>query len=163
MQLNETVIATINTPLGFLLIETSASHIYRITFSNSVAERKVPPLALMEETKAQLQAYFQGSLRQFDLPLSLQGTAFQKQVWNELQSIPYASTSTYLQLAKRLGNTKSIRAAAAANGKNPIVILIPCHRVIGANGALTGYAGGLQRKRWLLDLEAKTAGIPSLL
>jgi methylated-DNA-[protein]-cysteine S-methyltransferase len=66
-------------------------------------------------------------------------------------------------LAKRLGNTKSIRAAAAANGKNPIVILIPCHRVIGANGALTGYAGGLQRKRWLLDLEAKTAGIPSLL
>ena len=163
MQLNETFIATINIPLGFLLIETSASHIYRISFSHSVLETKVPPLALLEETKAQLQAYFQGSLRQFDLPLSLQGTAFQKQVWNELQSIPYASTSTYLQLAKRLGNTKSIRAAAAANGKNPIVILIPCHRVIGANGALTGYAGGLQRKRWLLDLEAKTAGIPSLL
>ncbi len=108
---------------------------------------------LFEETKTQLTAYFEGRLRDFDLPLFTPGTPFQQSVWQQLLTIPYGTTRTYKQQAEALENPKAVRAVARANGMNRIAIVIPCHRVIGADGSLTGYAGGLPRKRWLLDNE----------
>jgi O-6-methylguanine DNA methyltransferase len=103
--------------------------------------------------KTQMEAYFRDSLRTFNVPHKAAGTEFQKRVWAELECIPFGKTISYLELAKRLGDPKCIRAAGRANGANPISILIPCHRVIGSNGSLTGYAGGLPRKQALLELE----------
>jgi methylated-DNA-[protein]-cysteine S-methyltransferase len=101
----------------------------------------------------QLQQYFEGSRTDFSLKLQPEGTPFQQEVWKELQNIPFGKTSTYLKQSLKLGNKKAIRAVASANGKNPIWIIIPCHRVIGTDGSLTGYAGGLWRKKWLLEHE----------
>jgi methylated-DNA-[protein]-cysteine S-methyltransferase len=101
----------------------------------------------------QLQEYFAGKRRKFDLPLRMQGTAFQQRVWRELTEIPYGETWSYGQLAKRIGNPSASRAVGLANGRNPIAVIVPCHRVIGADGSLTGFGGGLPRKRWLLTHE----------
>lgn len=106
-----------------------------------------------DEVAAQLDEYFAGERTAFTVPLAPRGTPFQQRVWAALQTIPYGQTWTYLQLAEHLGNVAAIRAVAAANGRNPIGIIVPCHRVVGSNGSLTGYAGGLERKRFLLDLE----------
>jgi methylated-DNA-[protein]-cysteine S-methyltransferase len=103
--------------------------------------------------KRQLEAYFSGNLRDFNIPLHIEGTDFQRRVWKELQKIPYGQAISYLELARRLGDEKCIRAAARANGANPISILIPCHRVIGSDGSLVGYGGGLDMKEFLLRLE----------
>lgn len=105
----------------------------------------------------QLNAYFQDELTEFDLPLRLAGTPFQRSVWHQLQQIPYGETRTYGELAKALGKPNASRAVGLANGKNPVSIIVPCHRVIGANGDMTGYGGGLDRKRRLLDFEQGTA------
>lgn len=116
-----------------------------------------PPLApspLIAECIAQLEAYFAGQLKQFNLPLAPQGTPFQQRVWQLLQLVPYGRTDSYGNLAKQLGDVKTTRAVGTANGSNPIAIIIPCHRIIGANGSLTGYAGGLDRKQFLLALES---------
>jgi methylated-DNA-[protein]-cysteine S-methyltransferase len=102
----------------------------------------------------QLDQYFSGKRTAFDLPLDIRGTDFQKKVWIELLKIPYAKTISYKDLSLKVGNLKAIRAVGAANGANPISIIIPCHRVIGSDGSLTGYAGGLWRKQWLLELES---------
>lgn len=110
---------------------------------------------VLENCKLQLESYFSGELMNFDLPLAPEGTEFQQKVWAELLKIPYGETITYLDLAVRLGDPKCIRAAGTANGKNPIAIVIPCHRVIGAGNKLTGYAGGIWRKKMLLELEMK--------
>jgi methylated-DNA-[protein]-cysteine S-methyltransferase len=104
--------------------------------------------------REQLAAYFAGELEQFDLPLSLAGTPFQAQVWAALRRVPYGSTCTYAELAAAIGRPAAVRAVGAANGRNPACIVVPCHRVVGADGSLTGYAGGVDRKRYLLDLEA---------
>jgi methylated-DNA-[protein]-cysteine S-methyltransferase len=101
----------------------------------------------------QLQEYFAGKRRKFELPLRMQGTAFQQRVWRELIEIPYGETWSYGQLAKRIGNPSASRAVGLANGRNPIAVIVPCHRVIGADGSLTGFGGGLPRKRWLLTHE----------
>ena len=106
---------------------------------------------------AQLGEYFAGERTEFTVPLAPTGTEFQRRVWSALRTIPYGETRTYLQLAEQLGNPAAIRAVAAANGRNPIGIVVPCHRVIGSDGALTGYAGGLERKRFLLALESPAA------
>jgi methylated-DNA-[protein]-cysteine S-methyltransferase len=103
---------------------------------------------------AQLDAYFAGDLRDFDLPLAPAGTAFQQRVWSALRTIGYGRTTTYAGLARAVGNDRAVRAVGLANGRNPISIIIPCHRVVGSNGSLTGYGGGLARKRFLLDHEA---------
>jgi methylated-DNA-[protein]-cysteine S-methyltransferase len=103
--------------------------------------------------KRQLESYFSGNLRDFNIPMLAEGTEFQRRVWKELQKIPYGQAISYLELARRLGDEKCIRAAARANGANPIAILIPCHRVIGSDGSLVGYAGGLDMKEFLLRLE----------
>jgi methylated-DNA-[protein]-cysteine S-methyltransferase len=112
--------------------------------------------ALFEEARAELAEYFAGRRTTFDIAIdrdALGGTAFQRRVWLELEKIPYGVTISYGELAKRLGNPDAVRAVGLANGRNPISIIVPCHRVIGSNGTLTGYGGGLERKRWLLELE----------
>ncbi len=110
---------------------------------------------MLLQSVEQLIQYFQGQRRTFDFPVYQQGTSFQEKVWNELIGIKYGKTISYLELARRLGDTKVIRAAASANGKNNIAIVVPCHRVIGSKNDLVGYAGGLWRKKWLLQHEAK--------
>ncbi len=113
---------------------------------------------LFIELKTQLDEYFAGERKEFDLPLVLSGTDFQQAVWKALLQIPYGKTRTYMEQAKLLGDVNAIRAVARANGENCLGIIIPCHRVIGSDGSLTGYAGGLRAKKWLLEHEAKYAG-----
>lgn len=107
----------------------------------------------------QLARYFAGQLTEFDLPLAPAGTRFQRAVWDALRQIPYGETCSYGQLASKIGNPAAVRAVGLANGRNPIALVVPCHRVIGADGSLTGYGGGLDRKRFLLDLEARGASL----
>jgi methylated-DNA-[protein]-cysteine S-methyltransferase len=108
-----------------------------------------------KEVSAQLAAYFAGELTEFDVPLDMTGTDFQRRVWQGLRQIPFGETWSYAQLAGKVGNAKACRAVGLANGRNPIGIIVPCHRVIGADGSLTGYGGGLDRKSWLLDHERR--------
>lgn len=154
-----------NSPIGAILLEAEDDELTVVSFRDDVSFDKTGTTTspALQTTIQQLNEYFAGTRKKFDLPLHPQGTAFQQKVWDQLMNIPYAETVTYLHMAKRLGNVKSIRAAASANGKNPIGIIIPCHRVVGADGKLTGYAGGLHRKQWLLEHEAKMAGKSSSL
>ena len=141
-------------PLGFLILKSDGQSVTAISFSeNDIQEQN--PCTVLESCKAQLDDYFAGKSSAFDLPLSPEGTEFQQKVWTELLKIPYGETITYMDMAVRLGDPKCIRAAGTANGKNPIAIIIPCHRVIGAGNKLTGYAGGIWRKKLLLELEMK--------
>ncbi|MCM4155068.1 methylated-DNA--[protein]-cysteine S-methyltransferase [Gramella sp. AN32] len=146
-------IAKINTPLGIAEITGDEAGIasVKVLDENTSITSEIPQE--LEKAISQLNAYFSGNLQNFDLKLNPQGTEFQQKVWKELSNIPFGTTTSYLQLSKKLGDEKAIRAVAAANGKNPLWIIVPCHRVIGTNGSLTGYAGGLQRKKWLLDFE----------
>lgn len=144
----------IKSPLGYAKILGDENGISSISVLNSEeTETEIIPLSL-QDCVHQLQDYFNGTRKNFDLNLNPTGTIFQKQVWSELQNIPFGKTITYLELSKRLGDVKAIRAAANANGKNPIWIVVPCHRVIGSDGSLTGYTGGLHRKQWLLEHES---------
>lgn len=145
--------AHIQTPLGVAKIEGDENGLGVITVLNDVEELTAIIPEQLEDAVYQLKEYFEGQRETFDLVLNPQGTDFQKRVWNELLKIPYGKTVSYLSLSKILGDVKAIRAVAAANGKNPLWIVIPCHRVIGSDGSLTGYAGGLHRKKWLIDHE----------
>lgn len=144
----------LDSPIGGLRIHASAGLITAIDFGAGGPRgvRRADPL--LDRAQEQLTQYFAGERTEFDLPLASDGTEFQKKVWAELQRIPYGETASYGDIARRLGYEPGIsRAVGAANGANPIPIVVPCHRVIGANGSLTGYAGGLDRKKTLLDLE----------
>ncbi len=145
--------AKIRTPLGTAKIEGDENGIRSIRISDEQEDEffEIPEILLA--AIGQLEEYFNGKRKNFDLKLNPEGTEFQKKVWKELQNIPFGSTTSYLELSRKLGDAKAIRAVAAANGKNPLWIVIPCHRVIGSDGSLTGYAGGLPRKKWLLDFE----------
>jgi methylated-DNA-[protein]-cysteine S-methyltransferase len=146
--------AYLNSPVGLLEIKGDASGLSSVTFiENSEKEESKTP-SVLQDAVAQLTQYFEGTRTHFSLKLAPEGTNFQKRVWQELQEIPFGKTTSYQQMANQLGDPKVIRAAASANGKNPIAIVIPCHRVIGTDGALTGYAGGLHRKKWLLEHES---------
>jgi len=139
-------------PLGLLEIVANKSAIKSIHFveqAGSVNQNKLTTDAIR-----QLTDYFKGELKEFDLPLGAEGTDFQQKVWSALRSIPHGQTCSYGDIAKRIGNPKGMRAVGLANGKNPLTIVVPCHRVIGANGKLTGYASGTERKAWLLNHEA---------
>ena len=114
-----------------------------------------PPAPPLPQLAAQLREYFAGKRKTFDFPLAPRGTEFQLAVWNALLEIPYGDTVTYAELARRIGKPSAVRAVGAANGANPIPVIIPCHRVIGSNGTLTGYGGGIERKQWLLALEGR--------
>lgn len=147
--------AYINTPLGIAKITGDADGLASITVLNTTEETITDIIPeLLEDAVYQLNEYFKEERTNFNLTLNPEGTDFQKRVWASLQEIPYGKTVSYLQLSKTLGDPKAIRAVAAANGKNPLWIVIPCHRVIGSDGSLTGYAGGLHRKKWLLELES---------
>ena len=144
----------LNTPLGFAKLEGDENGISSLTvLNNEIAISDIIPETL-EDAVRQLEEYFNGERSQFSLKLNPQGTDFQKRVWDALLAIPYGKTTSYLQLSKDLGDVKAIRAVANANGKNPLWIIVPCHRVIGSDGSLTGYAGGLSRKQWLLEHES---------
>lgn len=141
-------------PLGFLILMSDGMAVTQISFSESELQEQNDCVVLLK-CKQQLNDYFSGKLIDFNLPLNPEGTEFQKKVWAELLKIPYGETITYLELAIRLGDSKAVRAVGTSNGRNPIAILIPCHRVIGAGNKLTGYAGGIWRKKILLELEMK--------
>lgn len=144
----------VQTPLGITAIKGDEDGIVAISVlkEDTVKPSQHIPDALTDAVH-QLEAYFAGTLQTFQIKLNLKGTDFQKSVWQELLNIPYGKTISYLELSRRLGDVKAIRAVAAANGQNPLWIVVPCHRVVGSDGSLTGYAGGLWRKKWLLDHE----------
>jgi len=144
----------IKTPLGNTLIEGDHLGVSSISTKDiSEAVSTNIPSVLAEAVK-QLQEYFEGNRKEFTFPLHIKGTEFQQKVWKSLLEIPFGKTTSYLEQSKKLGNTKAIRAVASANGKNPLSIVVPCHRVIGSNGSLTGFASGLWRKEWLLTHES---------
>ncbi|MBL0048296.1 MAG: methylated-DNA--[protein]-cysteine S-methyltransferase [Bacteroidetes bacterium] len=145
----------IATPLGFLILKGNNEFISVITFSDEKvnSSKGLPPIA--KEAALQLKEYFSAKRKEFTFPIQQVGTDFQQTVWMHLQKIPFGQTRSYLKIAAQLGDPKSIRAVGNANGKNNLAIVIPCHRVIGESGKLVGYAGGLWRKKWLLDHENK--------
>lgn len=145
--------AYIKTPLGIAKLEGDEDGLSVISVLDDAEVTTVIP-EVLEDAVYQLQEYFRGERTTFSIDLNPEGTDFQKKVWNGLLEIPYGKTCSYLELSKDLGDPKAIRAVAAANGKNPLWIIVPCHRVIGSNGSLTGYAGGLHRKKWLLEHES---------
>lgn len=144
--------AYIKTPLGIATIIGDENGISVISVSDEGEISSQIP-AVLQEAVSQLNDYFEGKRTNFDLVLNPKGTDFQRKVWKGLLEIPFGKTMSYLELSKNLGDVKAIRAVASANGKNPLWIVVPCHRVIGTDGSLTGYAGGLWRKKWLLEHE----------
>jgi methylated-DNA-[protein]-cysteine S-methyltransferase len=147
-------------PIGELLLTTQAGELTGLFIIGQKHAPRIEASWVYDElafqnATYQLDEYFGGSRTEFDLPLKLVGSDFQQRVWNQLAQIPYGTTTNYGELAKRIDNPRGSRAVGLANGRNPISIIVPCHRVVGANGDLTGYGGGLAAKRWLLDFEAK--------
>jgi methylated-DNA-[protein]-cysteine S-methyltransferase len=151
--------ARMSSPIGILTLTSNGSALTQLILARevdseieSVPAEVDPVLAAAHE---QLNAYFDMRLSDFDLPLEPRGTEFQRRVWDSLTTIPFGETISYAELARRIDNPKAVRAVGAANGRNPLMIIVPCHRVIGADGSLTGFGGGIDRKRWLLDHEAR--------
>jgi methylated-DNA-[protein]-cysteine S-methyltransferase len=148
-------------PVGLLRVAGTDHYISEVHFMKEAEGQPdastpaLPPIAI--QAVEQLIQYFHGDRRIFELPIHQAGTPFQQRVWSELMNIPFGKTISYLELSRRLGDTKAIRAAGSANGKNNVVIIVPCHRVIGAKGELVGFGGGLPRKKWLLNHENKIA------
>lgn len=159
-------------PLGVLEIRSNGNAISDVLFLNSWKGKKIneeeiifasPASAAIKKCIKQLDEYFAGKRFEFKIAIAQEGTVFQQKVWAELCNIPYGKTISYLELSKRIGNVKAIRAAGTANGNNSVSIIVPCHRVIGSNGTLVGYGGDLWRKKWLLEHEAKYAhGVQTL-
>jgi methylated-DNA-[protein]-cysteine S-methyltransferase len=155
-----------HSPVGLLKISGTAHFISEITFHDTTQKpagnrKDIPPLLI--QCIEQLIQYFNGERRAFEFPINQDGTAFQQETWNLLMTIPFGKTISYMQLAIKTGDPKATRAVANANGRNNVAIVVPCHRVIGSNRELTGYAGGLWRKKWLLEHEAKVAyGVQTL-
>jgi methylated-DNA-[protein]-cysteine S-methyltransferase len=147
-------VAYINTPLGVTKITGSSEGLFSIIVLDSEEPLTDVIPESLEDAVYQLNEYFEGIRTEFQLDLNPEGTEFQKKVWLELQNIPYGRTASYMELSKLIGDPKAIRAVGAANGRNPLWIVVPCHRVIGSDGSLTGYAGGLHRKKWLLEHES---------
>jgi methylated-DNA-[protein]-cysteine S-methyltransferase len=141
-------------PVGNLKISADSSGISEVAFTEHPIVTMGDILDELQEAVTQLDEYFNKKRKKFDLKLNPEGTVFQKKVWNKLLTVEFGKTQSYRQMANSLGDPKAIRAAASANGKNPIAIIIPCHRIIGSDGSLTGYAGGLHRKKWLLQHES---------
>jgi methylated-DNA-[protein]-cysteine S-methyltransferase len=146
----------LDTPLGRLLVAGDDAGLHLISFDTQQSRPEpdwVEDADALAEAARQLDAYFAGRLEEFDLELAPEGTPFQREVWQELERIPYGTTISYGELAERIGKPSAVRAVGTANGANPLPIVIPCHRVIGADGSLTGYGGGLEKKEALLSLE----------
>jgi methylated-DNA-[protein]-cysteine S-methyltransferase len=146
-------IAWIDSPIGVLRAGASDSALHVLQFTNATHPRESESTPILEQTRRELGEYFAGTRREFDIQLDLRGTPFQESVWRALRNIKYGERISYLEQSRWVGDEKAIRAVAQANGQNPIVILVPCHRVINADGQLGGFGGGLLRKQYLLDLE----------
>ncbi|MFC4221592.1 methylated-DNA--[protein]-cysteine S-methyltransferase [Flagellimonas marina] len=146
-------VAYLQTPIGLAEFQGDENGLASVSVLNETKPIGIIP-EVLEDAVYQFREYFDGTRQQFDLKLNPIGTDFQKRVWDALLKIPFGKTISYLDLSKQLGDVKAIRAVASANGKNPLWIVVPCHRVIGSNGDLTGYAGGLHRKKWLLEHES---------
>ncbi len=158
----------VSSPIGDLLVAGDDESIHYVGFPTGKMRRDPDPGWIFKEqpfveARRQLEEYFAGERRQFDLPVRLTGTEFQVRVLEELQRIPYGETASYADVAERIGRPKAVRAVGAANGRNPLPILVPCHRVIGSHGELTGFGGGLETKAALLRLEAEHSQFPSVL
>lgn len=155
-----------HSPVGILKISGTEEYISEVSFHDKSQKtdgrkKNLPPMII--QCIEQFIQYFNGQRRVFELPINQPGTAFQQEVWSELMQISFGKTISYLELARRTGDTKATRAVANANGKNNVAIIVPCHRVIGSNKDLVGYGGGLWRKKWLLEHEAKVAyGVQTL-
>jgi len=153
----------IESPLGYLEISTDEYFLLSIVFKEEFSKTPEFVPEILKKTVSQLNEYFTGKRKTFDIKLKPQGTDFQQKVWNEVKLIPFGTTQSYLELAVKTGSKNNTRAVGMANGKNPIPIIIPCHRVIGTSGKLTGYAGGIERKKWLLQHELKYSNRSDLL
>ncbi len=151
--LDNTHIAYYKTPIGTAKIIGNDDGIISVSLYDNIDETSIDIPQCLRDCVQQLDEYFKGDRKEFQLKLIPEGTDFQKRVWEELNQVSFGLTRTYLEQSKKLGDAKAIRAVAAANGKNPIWILIPCHRILGSDGSLTGYAGGIWRKKWLLEHE----------
>lgn len=151
--------STSDSPVGPLLLAVSDRGLLALEFGGDVHDGWVKSAEKIAPYVRQLQEYFAGERRQFDLPLDLRGTDFQKRCWQALLKIPYGETRSYADIAQAIGNRAAVRAVGLANGQNPIAIIVPCHRVIGSDGSLTGYGGGLATKRKLLELEGALSGV----
>lgn len=145
--------ATIRSPIGILKITTDEKHLQAIEFVTKM-QTSGKASALLQKTIKELQEYFQGKRTHFTIPMKVDGTAFQTSVWKAMQSIKHGSTKTYSEIAKKIGKSKAVRAVGTACGRNPLAIIVPCHRVKAVSG-LGGYSGGLSKKKWLLDHEKK--------
>jgi len=158
--MNEILTSTVASPIGPLTLIARDGVLTNVSMHEQ-RHMSPPPVdaltddAWFKDVAAQLDAYFAGELSTFDLEMNLLGTPFQQRVWSQLCDIPYGETISYGELARRVGNANASRAVGLANGRNPIALIVPCHRVIGANGSLTGYGGGLERKTWLLEHELR--------
>ena len=153
-----------DSPIGPLLLSGDGERLRGLHFSTGKMARGADPRwrrvnGAFSGIKQQLQEYFRGQRKCFDIELIIEGTPFQQSVWQALQEIPYGETASYADIASRIGNPRAVRAVGAANGSNPIAIVVPCHRVIGSNGNLTGFGGGLDSKQYLLRLEANHSGL----
>ena len=153
ISMKNNVIIYYKTPIGTAKIVGNEKGISAITVMDDAMETSTEIPETLQDCVQQLEEYFNGSRKEFNLKLNPHGTDFQKRVWKELLLVPFGKIRTYLEQSKQLGDVKAIRAVASANGKNPIWIIIPCHRIIGSDGSLTGYAGGIWRKKWLLEHE----------
>ena len=148
---------TMTTPVGILLLSSDEKYLKSISFDAEVLEDAPWLPEVLTQTRKQLEEYFFGARKQFEIPLLAEGTDFQQLVWRKLEDVPFGSTKSYADIARELGSENASRAVGMANGRNPIPIIIPCHRIIGHNGKLTGYAGGLERKKWLLVHEQRNS------
>ncbi len=152
-------ISYLKSPIGQIKLTADGSSVNSILFVFNDTEREEENInSVLTQCKKEFSEYFSGKRKEFEVPISQAGTGFQQRVWNELLKIPYGETVSYNFIAESLGDRKSIRAVGASNGKNQISIIVPCHRVIGSDGSLTGYAGGLWRKKWLLNHEKEFSG-----
>jgi len=154
---------TVQTPIGYLELTTDHDYLLSVTFTDNYLQPSGYQPNILMETAKQIGEYFRGIRKVFNLNLQPAGTDFQIKVWEQVMKVPFGETVSYLEIAKQTGSKNNTRAVGMANGKNPIPIIIPCHRIIGLNGKLTGYAGGLDRKKWLLNHELQFSQHPNLL
>lgn len=153
-----TYFKTIDSPIGILKLSSDELLLKSISFDAEFIENEGEIPDILIGAKHQLDEYFSGNRQQFDLPIDPEGTEFQRNVWRHVAAVSYGSTKSYVEIAREVNTENSSRAVGMANGRNPLPIIIPCHRIIGQNGKLTGYAGGLDRKKWLLLHELKNTG-----
>ncbi|MHB8055173.1 MAG: methylated-DNA--[protein]-cysteine S-methyltransferase [Candidatus Aminicenantales bacterium] len=155
--MSEEKILYLESPIGMIELREMNGRLTDLNFREKKTKSAPHPGAVLAAGARQLGEYFAGKRRVFDLPLDLNGTPFQREVWGALQKVPFGETTSYGEIARRIGRPAAVRAVGAANGRNPVSIIVPCHRIVGADGRLTGYGGGLWRKEWLLRHERKYA------